>query len=130
MPEMHLRKPGFTYSACGPFTKHRERIQKFRETSNLKHLYRNESDKACFTRDAEYFDSKDLAKRTILGKVLKVRADKIAINPYYDGYQKELASIFYKPFAKKKTRSGASVNEELAEKLHKPQIKKFKTKEM
>ena len=30
--------PGFTYSACGPFTKHRERIQKFRETGHLKHL--------------------------------------------------------------------------------------------
>ena len=102
MPEMHLRKPGFTYSACGAFTKHRERIQKFRETSNLKHLYRNESDKACFTLDAEYFDRKDLAKRTILGKILKVRADKIAINPYYDGHQKELASIFYKSFAEKK----------------------------
>ena len=31
MPEMHLRQPGFTYSACGPFTKNKERIQKFRE---------------------------------------------------------------------------------------------------
>ena len=41
MPELHLKQPGFTYSACGPFTKHRERIQKFRETRNLKHLYRN-----------------------------------------------------------------------------------------
>ena len=42
MPELHLGKPGFIYSACGLFTKHRERIQKFRETGNLKHLYRNE----------------------------------------------------------------------------------------
>ena len=42
MPELHLRKPGFIYNACGPFTKHREGIQKFRETGNLKHLYRNE----------------------------------------------------------------------------------------
>ena len=41
MPELHLKKPGFTYSAHGPFTKHRERIQKFRETDNLKYLYRN-----------------------------------------------------------------------------------------
>ena len=39
--ELYLKKPGFTYSAGGPFTKHRERIQKFRETGNLKHLYRN-----------------------------------------------------------------------------------------
>ena len=32
MPEMHLKQPGFTYSACGPFTKNKERIQKFKET--------------------------------------------------------------------------------------------------
>ena len=25
MPEMHLKQPGFTYSACGPFTKNKER---------------------------------------------------------------------------------------------------------
>ena len=30
--ELHLKQPGFSYSACGPFTKHREKIQKFRET--------------------------------------------------------------------------------------------------
>ena len=43
MPELHLKQPGFSYSFSGPFTKHRERIQKFRETGNLRHLYRNES---------------------------------------------------------------------------------------
>ena len=42
MPELHLKQLGFTYSACGPFTKHHERIKKFRETDNLKDLYRNE----------------------------------------------------------------------------------------
>ena len=36
MHELHLRQPIFTYSSCEPFTKHRERIQKFRETGNLK----------------------------------------------------------------------------------------------
>ena len=41
MPELHLKQPGFTYSVCGPFTKHRKRIQKLRETGHLKHLYRN-----------------------------------------------------------------------------------------
>ena len=61
MPELHLKQPGFTYSACGPFTKHCEWIQKFRETVNLKHLYRNELDKACFAHDAVYSDSKDFA---------------------------------------------------------------------
>ena len=41
MPKLYLKQPGFTYNACGPFNKHRERIQKFRETGNLKRLYRN-----------------------------------------------------------------------------------------
>ena len=35
MPEMHLRQPQFTYSACGPFTKHKERIKKFKQTGIL-----------------------------------------------------------------------------------------------
>ena len=62
MPEWHLKQTWFTYSACGPFTKHRERIQKFREIVSLKHLYRNELDKPCFAHDAVYSDSKNLAK--------------------------------------------------------------------
>ena len=41
MPEFHLKQPRFTISACGQFTKHRQRVQKFRETGNLKRLYRN-----------------------------------------------------------------------------------------
>ena len=65
MPELYLKQSGYTYSACGTFTKHRERIQKFIETGNSKHLYRNELDKACFAYAAAYSDSKDLAKRTI-----------------------------------------------------------------
>ena len=86
MPELHLKLPEFTYSACEPFTKDRERIQKFRETGKLKHLYRNELDKACFAHDAVYSDSKDLAKSTISDKTLKDRAYKIARNCNYDGY--------------------------------------------
>ena len=46
MPEMHLRQPGFTYSACGPFTKNKQRIQKFMETGDTRYIYRNELDKA------------------------------------------------------------------------------------
>ena len=41
MPELHLKQQGFTYSACGPFTKRCKIIQKFREAGNLKHLSRN-----------------------------------------------------------------------------------------
>ena len=48
MPKMHWRQPGFTYSACGPFTKDQERIGKFMKTGNIDFIYRNELDKACF----------------------------------------------------------------------------------
>ena len=65
MPALHLRIPGLTQSACGSFTKQCERIQRFRETGNLKHLYRNELENATFAHDAVYSDSKDLAKRTV-----------------------------------------------------------------
>ena len=64
MPEMHLKQPGFTCSACGPFTKKKERIEKFMETGNKDFIYKNELDKACFQRDMAYGKSKDLAKRT------------------------------------------------------------------
>ena len=64
LPEMHLKQPGFTYSACGPFTKNKERIEKFMQTVNTDFIYRNELDKACFQHDIAYGKSKDLAKRT------------------------------------------------------------------
>ena len=49
MPELHLKEPGFTYSTCESFIKHRERIQIFIEAGNLKHLYKNELEKAFFS---------------------------------------------------------------------------------
>ena len=39
--EMHLRQPGFTYSACGPFTKNKERIQNIKETGDTSFIYKN-----------------------------------------------------------------------------------------
>ena len=69
MPQIHLRQPQFTYSACGQFTRHEERIQKFKETGDTNYVYKNELDKACFVHDAGYSDSKDLTKRTIADKV-------------------------------------------------------------
>ena len=94
-PELDLRQPGFIYSACRPFTKRWERNQKFRGTGNLKHIYKNELDKACFALDPAYSDSKDLAKRTISDKILKNRAYEVARNRKYDGYQRALASMVY-----------------------------------
>ena len=42
MPKRHLQQPGFTYSAWGPFTKNKERIDKFMQTGNTNFIYRNE----------------------------------------------------------------------------------------
>ena len=63
MPEMHLRQPGFTYSARSPFTKNKEKIEKFMQTGNTDFIYKNELDKACFQRDMAYGKSKDLVKK-------------------------------------------------------------------
>ena len=104
IPELHLKQSGFTYSVCGPFTKHRERIQKFTETGNLKYSYRKELYKAGFAHNAAYSDSKDSAKRTIPNKILKDRAYEIAKNRKYDGYQKALASTVYKFLIRKQDR--------------------------
>ena len=54
MPEMHLKQPGVTYSACGPFTKNKERIEKFMQTGKTDFIYKNEIDKACFQQDMAY----------------------------------------------------------------------------
>ena len=62
MPEMHLKQLGYTYSAGGPFTKNKERIEKFMQTENIDFVYKNELDKACFQHDMAYGKPKDLAK--------------------------------------------------------------------
>ena len=93
MPEMHLKQPGFTYSACSPFTQNKKKIEKFMQTGNTDFIYRNGLDKACFQHDMAYGKSKDLAKRTQLDKVLRDNAFKIASDPKYDGYQRGIASM-------------------------------------
>ena len=127
MFEMHLRQPQFVYSACGPFTKNKERIQKFNETGDASYIYKNELDKACFQHDMAYGDFKDLAKRTAADKVLRDKAFKIVSDQKYDGYQRGLASMVHRFFDKKSSGSGI-VNKEniqLADELHKPIIRKF-----
>ena len=98
MLEMHLEQPGFTYSACGPFTENKERIQKFKETGDTKYIYKIGLDKACFQHDMAYRDFKDLAKRAASDKYLRNKAFKIAKNRKYDGYQRGLVSMVYKFF--------------------------------
>ena len=127
MPEMHLKQPRFTYRACGPFTKNKERIKKFMQTGNTDFIYKNELNKACFQHDMAYGKSKDLVKRTQSDTVLKDKAIKIASNPKYDGYQRGLASMVYKFFDKKSRGSGIAnePNYQLANEFHKPIIRKF-----
>ena len=70
MPEMHLKQLRLTYSACGSFTKNKERMQKFKQTEGSRYIYKNELDKACFQHDMAYGDFKDLSKGTAADKVL------------------------------------------------------------
>ena len=132
MPEIHLKHPGFTYSASGPFNKNKERIKKIMQPGNSDFIYKDELDKACFRHDMAYGKSKDLAKRTKSDKVLRDKAFKIASDPKYDAYQRELASMVYKFFDKKSSGKGI-VNEpnyQLASELHKPIIRKFKERKV
>ena len=132
MPEMHLKQPRFTYSACGLFTKNKERIEKFMQTRNTDFIYKNWLDKACFQHDTACCKSKDLVGRTQSDKVLRDTAFKIGSDPKCDGYQRGLASIVYKFFDKKPKGSGITneSNNQLANKLHKPFIKKFKKRKV
>ena len=93
MPEMHLGQRGFTYSACGPFTKNKGRIIKKKRTGDARYIYQNKLDKACFQHDMAYGDFKDLNRRTAADKVLHDKAFNIAKDPKYDGYQLVLASM-------------------------------------
>ena len=70
-PKMHLKQPGFTYRAWRPFTKNKERIEKFMQTENTNFIYRSDLDNACFQHDIAYVKSKDLAKRTQSNKFIE-----------------------------------------------------------
>ena len=139
MPEMHSRQPQFVYSACEPFTRHKERIKEFKRTGDTRYIYRNELDKACFQHDSAYADNKDLTNRTKSDKVLRDKAYDIASNPEYDGYQRGLVSMVYKFFDKKSIGSGFNTAKSsslernssiLADELHKAVIKNFERRKV
>ena len=104
MPKMHLKQPGFTYSACG--------------------FDKAWTDKACCQHDMAYGGFKDLKRRTASDKILRDKTFDIAKNPKYDEYQRWIASMVYKFFDKKSAVSGVNIplefNEQLAKELHKP----------
>ena len=110
MPEIYLKKTGFTYCACGPFTKNKERTQKLKEIGDTTRIYNNELDKVRFQHDMACDDFKDLAGRIASDKILRNKAFNIAKNPNYDGYQRRLASMVYEFFDKNSTGSGIDNN--------------------
>ena len=91
MQKMHLRQSGFTYSACGPFTKNKQRIQKFKGTKNSLYICENELDKACLQHDMAYEEFKDLTRRTASDKILRDKAF------YVIRYQRGLVSMASNP---------------------------------
>ena len=138
-PELHLVDPIVKrYSACGPFTKHTQRIQDFLNTNKLSYIYKNDLDKGCFQHDMAYNKFKDLEKRTQSDIVLKNKAFKIASNPKCNGYERGLASTVYKFFnsklkgsgLKRKNQGNFLQNSQLSNELHKPIIRKFKKRKV
>ena len=100
IPEVQLRQPGVTYSACEPLTNNKERMVKFKETGDSRYIYQNELDEACFQHGMAYGGFKDLTRRTASDKILHDKAFNIAKNPKYYGYQRGIASVVYKFFDK------------------------------
>ena len=124
MPEMHLKQPGFIYSACGL----KERVEKFMQTGNTDFIYQNEPDKASFQHDMAYGKSKALAKRTQSDKSSRDKAFKIAIDPKYDCYQRGLASMVYKFLDESGVVAESSY--QLKNELHRRINRKFKRRKV
>ena len=80
IPWMYLRRVEFKYSACGPFTKHKERIQKFKETGVSRRIYQHKIDETCFQHDLGYGDFKGLSRRIASDEKLRNKAFNIAKN--------------------------------------------------
>ena len=132
MPEMDLKQPRFTYSACGPCTRNKETIEKFMQTGNTDFIFTNQLDKASFQHDMAYDKSQNLAKRTQSDKFLRVKAFRIASYPKYDGYQRGLASMVYKFFNKKFSGSGVATerNHQLENELQRQIIRKLQRRKV
>ena len=126
MPKIHLwdAKVG-KYSACGPFTRHKQRVNNFMKDGKLSHILKNNSDAACFEHDSAYAKYKDRLNGKKSDVVLKIKALEIALNPKINEYERGLASMVYK-FFDKRTKGYGLNNEILAKELHKPIIKNFK----
>ena len=130
MPELHLWDPKVKKcSACGPFTKHTERINQFMKDGKLSHIVKNKLNAACFQHDYAYNKYKDSVNRTQSDIVLKNKAYKIGVDPKIDGFQRSLAAIVYKFFSER-SKGSRIENKQLAEEIHKPIIKNFKRRKV
>ena len=131
MPDMHLKQPGFTYSAWGPFTKNKGRIEKFsRQQIQILFIGMNLI-KLVFNMIWLMANQKILGKRTQWDKVLRDKEFKIASDPKYNGYQRGLASMVYMFFDKKSSGSAVNkLNYQLADEFHKSIIRKRKKRKV
>ena len=137
IPEMHFWNPKVKkYSACGPFTRHQERINEFMKDGKLSHIAKNRLDAACFQHEPAYNKYKDSVNRTQSDIVLKNKAYKIAVDPKYNGYERSLAAMVYKCFNEKSKGSGIESgnrfpeNKQLAEELHRQIIRNFQRRKL
>ena len=99
MTEMHLWDPkAENYSACGPFTRYKKRIDVFMKDGRISHILKTRLDTACFQHDSTYAKYKDRLNRKQSDIVLNNKALKIATDPRVNGFQRGLASMVYKFF--------------------------------
>ena len=93
MPDMHLWYPKVKkYSACGPFPRHKQRINDFMKYGKLSHIANNRLDAACFQHVSKYNERLNRKQSDV---VLKNKALKIAMDPNVNRYQRGLASMVY-----------------------------------
>ena len=85
---INLKQHKFTYSGYVPFTKNKEKIEKFMQTGNTNYIYRNDLDKTCFQHNMAYSKYKDLTNRAQSDKTLRDKSFKITSNPKYYGSQR------------------------------------------
>ena len=78
--EMHLIKPGFTYSAGGTFSEKQEKIQQFKQTQDSRNIYQNQLDKTCFQHNMTHKDLKCLHRNKASDKALREKAFDITEN--------------------------------------------------
>ena len=94
---IHLRQPGFIYSACKLIFKTRKKIRRSNETGDSRYIYEIEIDKACFLHDMAYADFKDISTRTASDKAILDKAFNIAKNGFasitYNFFMKSLLQI-------------------------------------